>query len=167
MISRNRRKNVWNSEKKHMQSDSEKIRTIAFVTDAVYSVSFVQQIISGVAEYMQRKRRFSLQYVPFYKIKETDLANGFDGIIANMCAQKTRTLLDMLKGTDIPIADTGAELEDPATVRVDIDTARIGTIAAQWFLRRRFRNFAYCGLHGMPQYIFSDILENASNRLPH
>ena len=146
---------------KYKQSAPEKIRTIAFVTDAIYSVSFVQQIISGVAEYMQRKRRFSLQYVPFDKIKETNLANGFDGIIANMCAQKTRTLLDMLKGTDIPIVDTGAELEDPATVRVDIDTAKIGTIAAQWFLRRRFRNFAYCGLHGMPQYIFSDILENA------
>ena len=149
------------TRKKYEQATPEKIRTIAFVTDAIYSASFIQLIISGVAEYMQHRRRFSLQYVPFEEVKKTDIANGFDGIITNMCAPKTRALLDMLKGTYIPIVDTGAEIEDPAAVRVDIDTVKIGTMAAQWFLRRRFRNFAYCGHHGKSQYIFSDIIENA------
>ena len=154
-------KKMTGTRKKDVQPTPEKIRTIAFVTDALYSASFIQLIISGVAEYMQHRRRFSLQYVPFDEIKKTDLASGFDGILTNMCAPKTRALLDMLKGTDIPIVDTGAEIEDPALIRVDIDTVKIGTMAAQWFLQRRFRNFAYCGLHGMSQYIFSDVIENA------
>ena len=149
------------TRKKDVQPTPEKIRTIAFVTDAIYSASFIQMIISGVAKYMQHRRRFSLQYVPFEEVKKADIANGFDGIITNMCAPKTRGLLDMLKGTDIPIVDTGAEIEDPAAIRVDIDIVKIGTMAAQWFLQRRFRNFAYCGHHGKSQYIFSDVLENA------
>ena len=111
--------------------------------------------VLGIAD----NRGFTLQSVPFSEISRDSLVGRFDGIIINLGTESTRSLLAMLKGTGIPVVDTGADVEDPALIRVDVDLASEETIAAEWFLRRSFRNFAYCGFHGAGVYQFSDTVE--------
>ena len=140
---------------------SGKHKKVAFITDATAATPFAQRILFGVAEYMQKRRGFVLQNIPFTEILSDSLNRRFDGIIINLCAENTRKLLGTLNGTKLPIIDTSAEIEDPALIRVDLDIAREATMAAEWFLRRGFRNFAYCGFHGSTTYPFDEILENA------
>ena len=136
-------------------------KRVAFITDATAATPFAQRILSGVAEYMQKRRGFVLQNIPSTEILRDSLNRRFDGIIINLCAENTRKLLRTLNGEMLPIVDTGAEIKDPSLIRVDIDIVREGTVAAEWFLRRGFRNFAYCGFHGVGTYPFNDILESA------
>lgn len=140
---------------------SGKHKKVAFITDATAATPFAQRILSGVAEYMQKRRGFVLQNIPFTEILSDSLNRRFDGIIINLCAENTRKLLGTLKGAKLPIVDTSAEIENPALIRVDLDIVREGTMAAEWFLRRGFRNFAYCGFHGSTTYPFDEIIENA------
>ncbi|MBQ3807384.1 MAG: substrate-binding domain-containing protein [Kiritimatiellae bacterium] len=140
---------------------SGKHKKVAFITDATDTTSYTPRILSGIAEYMQKRCGFVLQNISFTEIISDSLNRRFDGIIINLCAENTRKLLNTLNGTKLPIVDTSAEVEDPALIRVDIDLVREGTMAAEWFLRRGFRNLAYCGFHGVATYPFSDILEGA------
>ena len=136
-------------------------KRIAFITDAPSATSFTPRLLSGIALFIQKRRSVVLQQVPFTEIANDTLNGRFDGIISNLCATHTRNLLAMLNGASLPIVDTGAEIKDPSLIRVDIDIVREGTMAAEWFLRRGFRNFAYCGFHGVDTYPYSDILEGA------
>ena len=136
-------------------------KRVAFITDAPSVTSFTQRILSGIALFIQKRRSVVLQQVPFTEIANDTLNGRFDGIISNLCATHTRDLLVMLNGASLPIVDTGAEIKDPSLIRVDIDIVREGTVAAEWFLLRGFRNFAYCGFHGVGTYPFNDILESA------
>ena len=138
-----------------------KHKKVAFITDSADTPSFAQRILSGIAGYMQKRRGFVLQQIPFAEIANDTLNDRFDGIITNLCAKHTRNLLDVLGKTKLPIVDTGAEIGAPSLIRVDIDIVREGAMAAEWFLRRGFRNFAYCGFHGTTTYPFDEILENA------
>ena len=138
-----------------------KHKKVAFITDSVDTPSFAQRILSGIAGYMQKRRGFVLQQIPFAEIANDTLNDRFDGIITNLCAKHTRNLLDVLGKTKLPIVDTSAEIGAPSLIRVDIDIVREGAMAAEWFLRRGFRNFAYCGFHGTTTYPFDEILENA------
>ena len=136
-------------------------KKVAFISDAIATSSFTQRILSGIAGYLQRRRGIILQQVPFGEIANDAPGGQFDGIISNLSAKNTRMLLKMLDGANLPIVDISAETEDPALVRVDIDIVRDGAIAAEWFLRRGFRNFAYCGFHGTDAYPFDAVVEKA------
>ena len=136
-------------------------KRVAFITDAPSATSFTPRLLSGIALFIQKRRSVVLQQIPFAEIAKDTLNDRFDGIISNLCATHTRNLLAMLNGASLPIVDTGAEIKDPSLIRVDIDIVREGTMAAEWFLRRGFRNFAYCGFHGVDTYPYSDILEGA------
>ena len=150
-----------NTMKAGHQLQPWKYKKVAFITDSTDTTSFAQRILSGIADYMQKRRGFVLQQIPFVEIVNDTLTDWSDGIITNLCAKNTRSLLAKLSGTKVPIVDTGAEIEDPSFISVDIDIVREGTMAAEWFLRRGFRNFAYCGFHGSTTYPFDEILENA------
>ena len=147
--------------KKEHPVQSRKYKRVAFISDAPAVTAYTQRILSGIAEYVQKRRGFVLQNISFTEISSDTLNGRFDGIIINLCAENTRKLLSLLKRTKLPIVDTGAEVEDPSLIRVDLDHVRDGTIAAEWFLRRGFKNLAYCGFHGVATFPFGDILEGA------
>ena len=136
-------------------------KKVAFITDAIDTTSFTQRILSGIAGYVQKRRGFVLQQIPFAEIANDPINGRFDGILTNLCAKRTHALLCMLNGASPPIVDISAEVEDPSLIGVDIDVVREGAMAAEWFLRRGFRNFAYCGFHGVDTYPFNETLENA------
>lgn len=54
----------------------------------------------------------------------------------------------------VPVVDLYRWKEYAGIFSVDADHAAIGRLAAEWFIERRFRNFAFCGYTGAP---FSDM----------
>ena len=54
----------------------------------------------------------------------------------------------------VPVVDLYRWRDYPAISSVDADHAAIGRLAADWFLERRFKNFAFCGYAGAP---FSEV----------
>ena len=61
-------------------------KKVAFITDTTAATPFAQRILSGVAEYMQKRRGFALQNIPFTEILSDSLNRRFDGIIINLPA---------------------------------------------------------------------------------
>lgn len=64
-----------------------------------------------------------------------------DGIIIQLCDDTI--LKDILKA-GIPAIDIGYHFATPLTV-VDVDNEAVGRMAAEFFLKKDFRNLAYCG----------------------
>ena len=60
--------------------------------------------------------------------------------------------------TGLPIVRHYDYPKRPDMIDIAFDDRKIGTMAAEWFLRRGFKNFAYCGSHGS---IDSDEVEKA------
>jgi LacI family transcriptional regulator len=73
-----------------------------------------------------------------------------DGVIARIPNDKMARALARLR---VPVVDLYRWRDYPAISSVDAEHAAIGRMAAEWFVERRFKNFAFCGYTGAP---FSD-----------
>ena len=91
-------------------------------------------------------------------IRNKTILRNCDGIIVNT---PYRNIIETLTATGLPVVDTGCEFGDTRLVGVDLDLAKHGVMAAEWFLRHGFRNFGYCGHSGCSNYRSSDVLEKA------
>ncbi len=80
-----------------------------------------------------------------------EIAGKADGVIARIPNAKMAKAFARLR---IPVVDLYRWREYPAISSVDADHAAIGRMAAEWFVERRFKNFAFCGYTGAP---FSDL----------
>jgi LacI family transcriptional regulator len=78
---------------------------------------------------------------------------GVDGIIA--CAA-TKPLIRALKRTGLPVVNTSAVFGDVGLHTVRFDDHAVGTLAADYFLERGFRQFGYFAESGA---VFSDLRE--------
>ena len=80
-----------------------------------------------------------------------ELAGRVDGVIARIPNVR---MAQALTGLRVPVVDLYRWQKYPRISSVDADHASIGHLAAEWFIERRFRNFAFCGYNGAP---FSDL----------
>ena len=80
-----------------------------------------------------------------------EIAGKADGVIARIPNAKMAKAFARLR---IPVVDLYRWREYSAISSVDADHAAIGRMAAEWFVERRFKNFAFCGYTGAP---FSDL----------
>ena len=79
-----------------------------------------------------------------------DLSPDIDGVIARIPNPKMAHALTKL---DVPVVDIYRWRDYKDIASVDADHDAIGRLAAEWFVERRFKNFAFCGYSGAP---FSD-----------
>ena len=79
-----------------------------------------------------------------------DLSPDIDGVIARIPNAKMARALTKL---GVPVVDIYRWKDYETISSVDADHEAIGRMAADWFIGRRFRNFAFCGYTGAP---FSD-----------
>lgn len=79
-----------------------------------------------------------------------DLSPDIDGVIARIPNAKMARALTRLGA---PVVDLYRWRDYEEISSVDADHEAIGRLAAEWFLERRFKNFAFCGYSGAP---FSD-----------
>lgn len=79
------------------------------------------------------------------------LSGKTDGVLARIPNAKMARTLARLK---VPVVDLYQWGNYSAIAAVDADHKAIGSMAAAWFIERRFKNFGFCGYTGAP---FSDL----------
>ena len=120
-------------------------KTVAVVSGFVGE--HFSELLKGVSEYAREHGNYIVLRVLSSQLENrTYPFTGFDGIISDsMPRDETRKLA----ATGLPIVDLSGEMyDDPAFISVNCDIARIGKMAAERFLQRGFRNFAYYGVSG-------------------
>ncbi len=133
--------------------DGRKTKTIAFVSESILPTQ-VSRMLDCAAAYAQGNRSCSIRLVLKKLLSQQGIFAGCDGILADVDRQDT---IDLLKATGLPIVATTI-LDAPDIPYVDFSPEATGKMAAEWFLHRRFANFAFCGASGN---LFYDRLEKA------
>lgn len=122
----------------------KKNKTIAFVFPSLMA-SFKNEILMGMAHYAQRRRNISIKCIEDYHVEEKDIFAGCDGIFMAVSDEKS---VARMVATGLPIVRHYDYPKRQDMIDIGFDDRKIGTMAAEWFLRRGFKNFAYCGSHG-------------------
>ena len=140
------------ANKKNIRLKNKK--TIVFLFPSLMA-AFKNEILMGMAQYAQRQRRIVIRCI---EEDDVDNKNAFaecDGIFTNTCSEK---IINRMTATGLPIVRHYDYSKRPDMIDIGFDDRKIGTMAAEWFLRRRFKNLAYCGNRGS---IDSDAVEKA------
>ncbi|HPB09826.1 MAG TPA: DNA-binding transcriptional regulator [Kiritimatiellia bacterium] len=132
------------------------MKKIALITEN--SREYGRELLKGIAMFAQEQRDWTLHLLlPSYLKKRTAL-KGFDGVIARIVDGGMRRKLKM---SGLPFVDAFCQSPTPDPIGVDSDHGAIASTAAEFFLARGFRNFAYCGFLGTT---FSDLRCDAFTR---
>jgi len=115
----------------------EPIRKIGLLVER--SRAFGRALCEGVITYAQ-ERPWEIRYLEPDDLRARFLA-GFDGFIARVT---TKQIARALAATKKPVVDVFYNLPDYGFSIVKERHESIGRLAAEHFIDRRFRNFAYC-----------------------
>ena len=124
-------------------------RKVALVADPARS--FVRGICEGVAIAAQSMPGWSVELVDPEAIPEADAEGRYDGFIARILSERTARALER---TGKIVVDVYGREWGFGFSRAVCDHSAIGRMAADHFLGRRYRNFAFCGSEGA---YFSDM----------
>ena len=114
------------------------------------SRAYGRALMEGVAAHAQSVGDWKLRSLGNERITTARL-RGFDGIIVRLADRRTARIL---AETGIPAVDVYGDGRRTDRIPVaDSDHARIGEMAAEFFLKRGFKNLAWCGIDGLT---FSD-----------
>ena len=114
------------------------------------ALDYNRQIVQGASDWAQSHPALCLYFSDndtpsdFRQIINANLAGGFDGVLIGACSQSLALPL-RIKQLNIPAVDTSGELYPPPLPRIITDDRAAGRIAAEYFLTRGFRRFAYFG----------------------
>ena len=129
------------------------MKTIALLFES--NGEYGREFLKGVAQFARECRDWHLRLYPLSKPSVGNPYAGCDGIIARMAEATT---MRRVKGSGLPFVDAFCQIPDPDVVGVDSDHDAIAAKAAEYFLHRQFKNFAFCGCHGTH---YSDMLAGA------
>ena len=118
-------------------------KTIAFLFPSLLA-SFKNEILMGMAQYAQRRRNITIRCI---EESDVDGENAFaecDGIFMDT---RNKEVIRRMTAAGLPIVRFYDYLyqKRPDMIDIGVDNRKIGMLAAEWFLRRGFKNFAYCG----------------------
>lgn len=134
----------------------KKMKMVALIFDSVLPGA-KNDFICGIAMFAQKKNDIVLRSIESAEIGRKGVLDGLDGII--VCTID-KDMVETLKATGLPIVIL-RDTDDPKLIGVSLDVAKSAAMAAEWFLRRGFRNFAYCGIHGISGNVEPDLNEKA------
>ena len=132
----------------------KKNKTIVFLFPSLMA-AFKNEILMGMAQYAQSQRNIVIRCIEEDDVRDNNAFAECDGIFTNTCSEKT---IGYMTETGLPIARFHNKPKRPDMIDIGFDDRKIGTMAAEWFLRRGFKNFAYCGNRGSND---SDAVEKA------
>ncbi len=104
-----------------------------------------RNILNGVSRYAQTRRDWLMRLMTTDDMRKRRPFAGFDGIIARVT---DASIAKKIRASGIPAVDTSHERIDPHLIDVGSDDECIANMAADFFLGRGFKNFAYCGFRG-------------------
>ncbi len=112
-------------------------------------------LVRGIAAFGQERRDWLLRLLTPADLAHRNALSLFDGIIARIADKST---LGILAKCRVPVVDVFCHFSDPGFIRVETDHARVGRLAADYFLAKGYSSFAYCGFSGTA---YSDIRRDA------
>ena len=106
---------------------------------------FGRAVCRGISELAREQGSFNPYLLSMADLNDTRRLKSFDGFIARVMNDHiARTLTK----TGRPVVDVYYDKPHDGFAIVKTRHSRIGTIAAEHFLSRRFTNFAFCGFSG-------------------
>ena len=118
---------------------------VELVTSNAYARGFAE----GVAEYALTKSDWQLRSISQDSLTAANIGN-FDGIILRLLNARIEKLA---KSAGVRIVDIYGDHPRPGIAQIMTDNTAIGTLAVDFFLKRGYVNFGWCGIAGIS---FSD-----------
>ena len=119
---------------------------------------FGRGICRGISELARQSGAFSPYLLSVSDIGKADVLRKYDGFVARVMNDRiAKALADVHR----PVVDIYYDKPRDGFAIVKTHHSRIGAIAAEHFLERRFKNFAFCGFAGGR---FSDYCHAAFSR---
>lgn len=116
--------------------------------------AYGREFLRGIAAFAAQRGNTQLQSVSQTTPTET-IVRSSDGVIMRLLGDRIgRAVLRHA----IPTVDIYGEKPRPGIAEVHGDYTAIGNLAANFFLRRRYENFAWCGISGA---VFSNRIRDA------
>ncbi|MBR6588357.1 MAG: DNA-binding transcriptional regulator [Kiritimatiellae bacterium] len=131
---------------------------IAVLTEC--SSEYGRRLIDGVAAYANCSHSLRLTWInPNDKLNSRTF-DGCQGIIARIANDN---IARQLKRTGLPVVDVFCQREYPGFFGVNSDHKKIGFLAAEHFIAKQHKNFAFVGFKGVAfsnkrRQAFSDVL---------
>ena len=104
--------------------------------------AYGREFLRGIASFAAQKRNAQLRSVSQTTPSES-IVRSSDGIIMRLFGTRIERAVQQHA---IPTVDIYGEKPRPGIAEVHGDYAMIGKLAADFFLRRRYENFAWCGI---------------------
>lgn len=115
------------------------------------SRAYGRALCEGIAGFAQEQSDWTLQLIDDLNTQDFQAFKGCAGVIARILDDTTAAALKRLK---VPVVDILVLKRYAGIAAVDNDQRLVGAWAAESFLERRFRQFAFCGYSGAA---FSDV----------
>lgn len=109
------------------------------------SREFGRELCKGIIEFASQNGGFDPVFITPKSLGNRQALTGFGGFIARVM---TDEIAKVLSKTGKPVVDVYYEKPHAGFAVVKTNHAKIGRIAAQHFLDRKFKNFAFCGFAG-------------------
>ena len=107
--------------------------------------AFGRELCEGIITYAQDRDDWELRFLNLTDLRRRDVGERHDGFIARVTSER---IARPLMATGRPVVDLYYEKPRPGFTIVKTHHETIGRLAAEHFLDRRFRNFAYCPYGG-------------------
>lgn len=120
--------------------DEKGIKRIGLIVEL--SREFGRDLCKGVTEYARERGDIEPVFVTPRTLRRRAMRERFDGFIARVM---TDTMAADLMRTGCPVVDVFYEKPHDGFAVVKTNHARVGRLAADHFISRRFTNFAFCG----------------------
>ena len=109
------------------------------------SRAFGRKLCEGIITYAQDRDDWYLQFLTPSDLRRRQIRDNLDGFIARVTSNAFARLL---KSTGMPVVDIYYENPLPGFAVVKTKHEAVGILAAEHFIDRRFKNFAYCPYGG-------------------
>lgn len=106
---------------------------------------FGRGLCRGISELARETNAFTPYLIDASALRTTEELRGYDGFIARVMNDR---MAEALAATGRPVVDVYYEKPRDGFAIVKTRHSRIGSLAAEHFMSRRFKHFAYCGFAG-------------------
>ena len=109
------------------------------------SRAFGRELCEGIISYAQERDDWEIAFLNVTDVRSQRKRSAIDGFIARVTSEE---LARNLKATKRPVVDVYYDFAQKGFAVVKTKHEKIGVLAAEHFLDRHFRNFAYCPYGG-------------------
>lgn len=109
------------------------------------SRAFGRELCEGIISYAQERDDWEIVFLNVTDVRSQRKRSAIDGFIARVMSEE---LARSLKATKRPVVDVYYDFAQKDFAVVKTKHEKIGVLAAEHFLDRHFRNFAYCPYGG-------------------